>query len=111
MRLLPKRHDDRRGAAARQEPESHGGSNQGRFYEHAAFTASLPLRHLYSHHRRRAARRHSHARGKAGASMTPKAKASSELPVTPITILTPLDSTITRRGFVKMGGALFVSLS
>jgi nicotinate dehydrogenase subunit B len=40
--------------------------------------------------------------------MTPKAKASSELPVT---ILTPLTSTITRRGFVKMGGALFVSLS
>jgi nicotinate dehydrogenase subunit B len=40
--------------------------------------------------------------------MTLKAGTSSELPVTPIA---PFTSTITRRGFVKMGGALFVSLS
>lgn len=43
--------------------------------------------------------------------MTPKIKASSELPVASVTILTPLTAPITRRGFVKMGGALFVSLS
>jgi len=41
--------------------------------------------------------------------MTPGIKASSELPVASVTILTP--APITRRGFVKMGGALFVSLS
>jgi len=43
--------------------------------------------------------------------MTPKIKASSELPVASVTILTPLTAPITRRGFVKMGGALLVSLS
>jgi len=43
--------------------------------------------------------------------MTPKIKASSELPVASVTILTPVTAPITRRGFVKMGGALFVSLS
>jgi hypothetical protein len=43
--------------------------------------------------------------------MTPRIKASSELPVASVTILTPLTAPITRRGFVKMGGALFVSLS
>jgi nicotinate dehydrogenase subunit B len=40
--------------------------------------------------------------------MSPKAGTFCELPVTPITLLT---STITRRAFVKMGGALFVSFS
>src|SRR5882724_2346560 len=40
--------------------------------------------------------------------MTLKAGTSSESPVTPIA---PFTSTLTRRGFVKMGGALFVSLS
>jgi nicotinate dehydrogenase subunit B len=40
--------------------------------------------------------------------MTLKAGTSSEFPVTPIA---PFTSSITRRGFVKMGGALFVSLS
>jgi hypothetical protein len=43
--------------------------------------------------------------------MTAKIKASSELPFASGTILTPLTAPITRRGFVKMGGALFVSLS
>src|SRR6267378_4535550 len=109
MRLLPKRYDDRRGAVARQEPESNGGSNQGCFHQHPAVTPPVPLRHLLRHHRCRETRRHRDARGKAGASMTPGIEASSELPVASVTILTP--APITRRGFVKMGGALFVSLS
>ncbi len=60
MRLLPKRHDDRRGAVARQESKSNGGANQGRLHQYAAVTSSLPLRHLHRHHRRRATRRQGH---------------------------------------------------
>src|ERR1700731_3070028 len=111
VRLLPERDDDCRRGIARQEPQSVRCTNQGRFHEQAAVAASLPLRHLHRYHRCRATRRHRDARGKAGASMTPKIKASSELPVASVTILTPLTAPITRRGFVKMGGALFVSLS
>src|SRR5260370_1135186 len=109
MRLLPKRYDDRRGAVARQEPESNGGSNQGCFHQHPAVTPPVPLRHLLRHHRCRATRRHRDARGKPGASITPGIKASSELPAASVTTLTP--PPITPRRFVTLRGALFVSLS
>jgi aerobic-type carbon monoxide dehydrogenase small subunit (CoxS/CutS family) len=55
-----KRHDDRRGAVARQESKSNSGSNQGRLHQYAAVTSPLPLRHLHRHHRRRATRRPGH---------------------------------------------------
>jgi nicotinate dehydrogenase subunit B len=40
-----------------------------------------------------------------------KTETSSELPVVSVGTLTPLTSTITRRAFVKLGGALFASVS
>src|SRR5580704_10442297 len=92
MRLLPERHDDCRRGIACQESQPDGSEYQGRLHQHAAFTASLPLRHLLRNHRRRTARRQGHECLMRRNTMTPT-------------------TTLTRRGFVNIGGALFVSLA
>jgi len=115
--LLPKRHDDRRGCSClAKNPKSNGGSNQGCFHQTTPPIAPpVSLRHLHRYHRCRAnAPPTANARpGKAGASMTSKnKKASSELPVASVTILTATHSPPSRaRGLRKNGRALFFRLA
>src|ERR1700738_1364739 len=101
VRLLPERDDDCRRGIARQEPQSVRCTNQGRFHEQATVAASLPLRHLLRHHRSRTARCQGHEGLRGGIAMTVKTESSND---------SPIIMTLTRRGFVKMGGALFVSI-
>ncbi len=101
VRLLPERHDDCRRGIASQEPQSVRCTNQGRFHEQAAVASSVPLRHLLRHRRRRTARCQGHEGLSGVITMTVKTENSSDSPIT---------MTLTRRGFVKMGGALFVSI-
>src|SRR6266700_748507 len=61
----------------------------------------MPLRYLRCHHRCGAACGQGHEGLRGVSAMTVKAETSREFPIT---------MTLTRRGFVKIGGALFVSL-
>src|SRR6267142_3076894 len=102
MRLLPERNDDRRGGTPCQDPQSDCVADQGRIHEQAPLPASVPLWHLRRNHRRRPARRQGHEGIKGTNAMTRKTQSAGDSPIT---------ATITRRGFVKIGGTLFVSLA
>src|SRR5712672_1252067 len=102
MRLLPERNDDRRGGTPCQNPQSDCGADQGRIHEQAPFSTSVPLRHLRRNNRRRPTGRRGHEGLKGTNAMTRKTQSVGDSPIT---------ATITRRGFVKIGGTLFVSLA
>src|SRR5258707_6401412 len=102
MRLLPERNDDRRGGTPCQDPQSDCGADQGRIHEQAPLPASVPLWHVRRNHRRRPARSQGHEGLKETNAMTRKTQSAGDSPIT---------ATITRRGFVKIGGTLFVSLA
>src|SRR5258705_4061153 len=102
MRLLPERNDDRRGGPTCQDPQSDRRADQGRIHEQAPLPASVPLWHVRRNHRRRPARRQGHEGLKGTNAMTRKTQSAGDSPIT---------ATITRRGFVKIGGTLFVSLA
>src|SRR5882724_8801798 len=109
MRILPERNDDHGGTAALEEPESLCGPNQGCVYQYAALTASMPLRNLCRDYRCGAARRAGNERRSAMIHKASIGKATigkTDEPEAP-----ELGGTISRRGFVKTGGALFVSLA
>src|SRR5580704_14761572 len=95
MRLLPKRDDDCGGAIAREEPKSERSRDQGCVHQHAAFGSPLPLRHVRRNHRRGAAR----------------GQGNGCLKGTMLSKPEPLIPALTRRSFVKAGGALLVSFS
>src|SRR5258707_5998240 len=99
---MPKRNDDRRGGTPCQDPQSDRRADQGRIHEQAPLPASVPLWHLRRNHRRRPARRQGHEGLKGTNAMTRKTQSAGDSPIT---------ATITRRGFVKIGGTLFVSLA
>src|SRR5882757_106280 len=102
VRLLPKRNDDRRGGTPCQDPQSDRRADQGRIHEQAPLPASVPLWHGRRNHRRRPARSQGHEGLKETNAMTRKTQSAGDSPIT---------ATITRRGFVKIGGTLFVSLA
>src|ERR1700721_1886957 len=99
MRLLPERHDHRCSGTAGQKPKSYPVANQRRLHEQAPVPASLPLRHLCGHHRCGAARCEKHERLKEVRALAGQPDHLRGSSITP---------TLTRRGFVKLGGALMV---
>src|SRR5579883_3411169 len=102
MRLLPKRDDDRCRGLAFQESGPDGGSDQGCFHQHASVAASLSMRYLLRHYRRGAAGRRGHEGRLAASSIRMRSNDGND---------PPCAVSLTRRGFVGIGGALFVSLS
>src|SRR5260221_4956171 len=102
MRILPERNDDCRGAIAGKKSESNCGANQRCIHEHAAIATPVPLRNLRRNHRCGAARCQGHENVKGRNAMNVETETSVDFPLT---------TAITRRGFVKMGGALFVSFA
>ena len=93
VRLLPERHDDQGDGTARGHARPDGRSDQERVHERAV-AASLPLRHVLRDPRRRAARGHHH-----------------EGQVAMDIITNFHGATLSRRQFVKTGGALVVGFS
>src|ERR1700722_618408 len=101
MRLLPERHDHRCSGTAGQKPKSYPVANQRRLHEQAPVPASLPLRHLCGHHRCGAARCENHEwLTREVSALVVKMDQAGGAGIAP---------TLTRRGFVKLGGALMVS--
>src|SRR5437667_11841628 len=100
MRLLPERDDDRCCRTPCQDPQSDRRADQGRLHQQAPLATSVPLWHLRRNHRRRPTRRQGHEGLKGTNAM--KTETCSDSQIT---------AAITRRGFVKMGGTLFVSLA
>src|SRR5687767_13144717 len=91
MRVLPERHDDRGCRPARADPGSDRRSDQGCDDQYAPVGAFVPLRHVPCHRRCRAAGGDADERLRSIAIMTN-------------------DFTLSRRAFVKIGGALFVTI-
>src|SRR6266436_2813100 len=102
MRLLSERNDDCRGAIASKKSESNCGANQRCIHEYTTIATFVQVRYLRRHHRCGAARCQVHESVKGVNAMSVKTETSVDFPLT---------TAITRRGFVKMGGALFVSFA
>src|SRR5256885_10066707 len=99
LRLLPERYDDRRHAASRKQSQSHRLANQSRFHHIGPIASSLSLRQLHRHHGRRKTRRVPHGEGTI-------AMATTTYDTTNI-----CGATLSRRQFVKTGGALVVGIT
>src|SRR5712692_6421006 len=102
MRLLSELNDDCRGAIAGKKSESNCGANQRCIHEYTTIATFVQVRYLRRHHRCGAARCQGHESVKGVNAMSVKTETSVDFPLT---------TAITRRGFVKMGGALFVSFA
>src|SRR3974390_1176111 len=98
MRLLPERNDDCRCRVTGQKTEAPCGPETRLVPQPRAIGALVPLRNLLRHYRCRATRRETHARS----------RAMSNQPI--VNEAPALPTSISRRGFVKTGGGLVVSM-
>ncbi len=99
VRILPERHDDQSDRTAGASAVSHSGGDQGGIYNLGRFPASLPLWNLYRDHPGCATRCHANGE-KEGRTMIANHQKwqGSKTDV--------FGATLSRRGFVKTGGAL-----
>src|ERR1700746_1408034 len=99
MRLLPARNDDGRNRTAQKKPKSDRGTNQSCVHYRRPLASSLPLRQLHRHHRCRKTGRVAHGEGEV------------DMPNTIEKSGNIFEATLSRRQFVKTGGALVVGVA
>ncbi len=116
LRLLPERHDDQSHRTAGEQRDPHRRPNQSRVYDLGSLSASLPLRKLHRNHRGRPTRLYRNGERRQGMNLRKNnARLISATNLVSATNQVPEEdevnvfgAALSRRNFVKAGGALFV---